>query len=328
MRIMKKAEMTKVQLLPGKTQTMELVATMVLQARERKLSTRRRVKAIDCQQCQAYGCFSEQGDADDSQNEQEMLDENVAEWITNLSKCQPLGTQWNGLDLYYGAICSAYGDGVEVALFVDDDCTMYTRHDSFQNVYNTTYQDEDIDLVTYAESYIKTALSDSMSCLEPEYEEPQGDDAAQADDNLNGSEVNQYCKEIFEGSAMNFNECNATTNEEEEYTDDDAFNWYNFDMKMEDIDNLEQVCSKVKQMEGEYYHAYGESPSSSSSSYNGIKSRQINLNEWTSLSSFTLSSTEIVCIVITSAVILLLSLFGCRCCCRRRYLRSKSASWR
>lgn len=256
-----------------------------------------------------------------------MLDEKVAEWIANFSKCQPLGAQWNGLDLYYGAVCNEYGDGVKFALFIDEDCTMYTTQDSFQDVYNATYQNDDIDLVTYAESYIKLAFSDSMSCLEPEYEEPRGDDVVLGDDNLDGSEVNKYCKEIFEGYAMNFNECNATS-EEEEFTEDDAFNWYNFDLKMEDTNNVEQVCSKVKQMDEEYYHAHGGSTSSSSSWYDGIKSRQSSLNEWTSLSSFTVSSTEIIGIVIASVIIFFLSLFGCRCCFGQRSSRSKSASWR
>ena len=58
---------------------------------------------------------------DDGVQRQDELDESVSEWIADLAECKESGAQWNGLDLYIGAMCSPYGDGVELAVFVNED---------------------------------------------------------------------------------------------------------------------------------------------------------------------------------------------------------------
>jgi hypothetical protein len=243
-------------------------------------------------------------------------EERVAEWIRKLVECQRFeDAQWNGLELYYGAICNANGDGIEFAPFLDEDCTMYTRQVPFSNYYSATYEEQEgvyIDYASYAKSSIETALGSVMSCSV--YEAPQNDDGY-GDDNI--VEANEYCKKMFEESAIGMNDCNATAAEDEnEDLDDDAFKWYSFDMTMESTDNIEQVCTKVKALNGQYYHAFKQASSSGGSSFHVAKSTS---NEWTDLSSFAMSTLEI-CLL--SAAMLTFAI----CWCRRRMMQAKKDS--
>ena len=82
---------------------------------------------IDCNLCSSYECFVDEDDMDDGQQNKAELDEAVSEWIQGLAECQETGQQWNDLDLYTGVMCSPYGDGVELAVFANEDCTWYTN---------------------------------------------------------------------------------------------------------------------------------------------------------------------------------------------------------
>jgi hypothetical protein len=282
----------------------------------RKLSTRRQITEVTCDQCEAYGCFKDKNADDDA--EEDRTEERLAEWITKLAECDRFeDAEWNGLELYYGAICNANGDGIEFASFLDEECTMYARQASFSTYYNATYEEEEgvyVDYASSAESYIEEALSSSMSCSE--YEAPKEDD--DGDDNVDEkAEVNEYCEKLFKDSAASLSECNATAAEDDnqEYNYDGGynFNWYSFDMTVENADDIDQVCTKVKELNGNYYHAYKAPSSSSGSRFHVNKSTA---NEWAELSSFEMSSIEIV--LFTAAM-----LSFAICCCRRRFMQSK-----
>jgi hypothetical protein len=269
---------------------------------------------VTCDQCEAYGCFKDENADDDA--EEDRTEERLAEWITKLAECERFEDEdavWNGFGLYYGAICNANGDGVEFASFLDEDCTMYARMASFSTYYNATFVEEEglyVDYTSSAESYIAEAFGSSMSCSE--YEAPKGDD----DNGDEKAEANEYCEKLFKDSAANVNECNATAEEgdNKEYNYDGGynFNWYTFDMTADSADEIDQVCTKVKELNGNYYHAY-KVPSSSSGRYHVNKSIA---NEWTELSSFEMSSIEIV---LLAAAMLSFAI----CCCKNRIARSK-----
>ena len=93
---------------------------------------------IDCEQCSAYECFVDEDDMDDGQQRKDELDEEVSKWIEELAQCQETGQQWNGLDLYTGVMCSPYGDGVELAVFANEDCTWYTNQAVSSTKYSNT----------------------------------------------------------------------------------------------------------------------------------------------------------------------------------------------
>ena len=247
---------------------------------ERKLKkqTQRRTKSlIDCEVCAAYNCYRDEENLDDSQMKQEEDDSGVADWIANLAECQETGVQWNGMDLYVGAMCSPYGDGVELAVFVDEDCTMYTNQKTFSSVY-TLYNDEDVNYSALAEKYIKNAFSEEMPCLEQEFADPneeQGDNDAKY-------EVNSYCQQILNGGAADFNSCAGDENEVQDENnnvdeEDEQYSWYTYDMTAQNAENVEAVCSVLKKMEGEYSHLYDER--SSGTWYSRNRNGQILKNE-------------------------------------------------
>ena len=122
---------------------------------ERKLADK---TYIDCGQCQTYECFVDEEDLDDNAQTQENIDNKVSQWIEELAGCQETGDQWNGIDIYTSAICSPYGDGIELAAFADEECSLYVNELAFQDV--TQNYEDDIDYLTLAEYYIKTAFSE------------------------------------------------------------------------------------------------------------------------------------------------------------------------
>ena len=267
---------------------------------ERKLSAQRRTTAIDCDQCQAYECLDDQENVNDAAAG-ENLDEKVAEWMKQLTECQQIEGQEDGQELYYGPICSAEGEGIEFALFLDKDCTMFTRQESFENVYNATENELGIDIVSYAQDLTKTVLINAMSCLEVEY---SADDEVQGDDNVDADNINEYCENLFKES-FNFNACNATK-EEQDQNDDGEFKWYIYDLAKEDTDDIELVCSKVKEMDGEYYHAYYQSRSGTWHS----AEKFFVVNEWSQLSDFAATTTEL-CLVLAAVILITLTWWGC-----------------
>ncbi len=64
---------------------------------------------------------------DDGQQRQDELDEQVSEYIAELAECQETGSMLGDLNLYAGVMCSPHGDGVELAVFANEDCTWYTN---------------------------------------------------------------------------------------------------------------------------------------------------------------------------------------------------------
>ena len=108
---------------------------------------RRAASYITCDGCSAYGCLSNDDDAsaytDDyngnnanaNANDQEEEDKAVLEMIEDVSQCLNTGINFNGNDLYVGFMCSPYsGDGVELAVFLDNECTVYTTLKKFEDI--------------------------------------------------------------------------------------------------------------------------------------------------------------------------------------------------
>lgn len=112
-----------------------------LDRRKRKLAKRKAKKVnrknitrkladkeyIDCNQCSAYECYVDEDEMDDGEQRQDELDEEVSQWIANLAECQQTDSMLVDLNLYTGVMCSPYGDGVELAVFANEDCTWYTN---------------------------------------------------------------------------------------------------------------------------------------------------------------------------------------------------------
>ncbi|KAL7467412.1 hypothetical protein ACHAXS_007654 [Conticribra weissflogii] len=271
-----------------------------------KTTSRRTTNYIDCNQCFAYNCYADDDDADlddGAQQQQNMdeLDNQVAEWIAKLGECQESGTQdANGNNLYIGAMCGTYGDGVELAVFLDEECSIYTSEYTFNSVYNPDYDANEINYVIYAENYIKSAFEEVMPCLEVEYDDPneeQDDNAAEEEEER--YEMNEYCEGLLNDDAIDFNQCQDADDQQDEDNEDDQYAWYTFDI--ENADNIEEVCQVVYQMQGEYYHSYDETSSGTwySRNSNGqiiTVSAQNNQGKPSGLSGGAIAAIALVCV--------------------------------
>jgi len=239
--------------------------------KKRKLTKKKRAsitrklakEEIDCDQCAAYECYVDEEDMDDGVVRRDELDNQVSEWIGQLAECQETGVQWNGLDLYTGAMCSPYGDGVELAVFANDECTWYTNQKAFQDVYNPYNQDDNgnsINYLMYAEDFIKSAFSEVTPCMQQEFADPNEEENENEEEE--NYEANDYCKQVMENDAISFANCEAEEEQEEEEQDENAanYNWFTYDMK--EADNVEQVCATLNKMESaDYSHVYDEEAS-------------------------------------------------------------------
>ena len=223
---------------------------------------RRTTSYIDCDQCESYGCLN-------NGNNDQQEDNGVVELIEDISQCLNAGMNWNDEELFVGFMCDPYdGSGVELALFVDDECTVYTNTKAFSDIpYYYIYNDEDV--FTEAEKYIKYAFTETTPCLNEEFGNPnyQNNDDAAAANNNDGYEVNDYCQDIFDQGSISFNSNSCAQNSDDDANNnnfDDAnnnnqnnyYDWYTYDMNYDDTNDIYEVCSVINQLEGEYSYQY------------------------------------------------------------------------
>ena len=262
---------------------------------------RRAMNYITCDECEANGCVNynnDDGQQNKNNNNGGNNDNNgVVELIEDISHCLNTGLHWNDNDLYIGFICSPYGGyGVELAVFLDNECTVYTNLKSFTDIPSYyIYNDEDV--FNEAETYIKAVFDDDtiMPCLYEEYDDPAnagdgGDDDAAAAANNNGYQVSEYCTNIFEDEgALALSSCAVQQNDDDQnqnnananynnynnnQNDDDEYNFYEYDMNYDSARDLNQVCYAIQAMEGEYYYQYDEDISGTwNDDYSGYSSR-------------------------------------------------------
>lgn len=113
--------------------------------------------------------------------------------------------------------------------------------------------------------------------------------------------MNEYCEQLLEGESVNFQECAA--DEEQQDEGDDAYNWYSFDV--ENADEIEEVCAKVISFNGEYSNYY-DSISSGSLHTRDRKGNLVS-GEATSLSVGAIVAIVLACVVVVGVASRLLT---------------------
>jgi len=224
---------------------------------QRKLAISRRLLVIKCDQCTAYDCFHDEANNDthDDNEQQDLSSVDLTDLIESLASCLPTGQYWNNEQLYINAMCSPYGDGVELAVFLDNKCTVYTNQAKFQSVYaNYVYENGLDNLLSYVEPYIKSAFEEVMTCEDVEYKI-----AEEATDDAENGYVNEYCQQIISNGALDFNQCYSEDyNFGSKNNQDEEYEWYSYDMTYDEANYLEDVCIVVYHMSGEYTYSYDE----------------------------------------------------------------------
>ena len=229
---------------------------LIMQKEQR---SRRLMSYITCGQCEAYGCKGDSDDAAaDTDDAAADTDEAVMDIINEISACLNTGVNWNGNTMYVGFMCSPYGDGVELAIFLDDQCTAYINLKSFADI-PSYYIYNSEDAFTMAEAHIKSAFTETTSCVNEEFGDPANESSEQ--DDAVGQEVNGYCASIFQSELIAFNSCAqdddlSNNNQNSNQNVDDNFAFYEYDMKFEELGEIDEVCTVLQLKGGEYTYNY------------------------------------------------------------------------
>ena len=216
---------------------------------------------VSCSQCDAYSCFENEGQEDEEEDNenaykaqtQEELDEQVAELIEALGECQETESVMGDLALSVGPQCTAEGDGVELAVFANEECTWLVPGKSASSI--MSMYDEDGNSLKTAmssvENYIKKSLTESISCQAVEYYSPDENGDEEEDNNEDEeNEASEYCQGVFEEDTVSWSNCVADGEEEaEEEQQDDAvdYSWVTYDIK--NAEDVGTVCYTLSAMD-------------------------------------------------------------------------------
>lgn len=210
---------------------------------------------VDCDTCSSMGCFQEDQDGQ-NQNQNQITLEGMVEWVQQNSECQETGVQWNGLDLYSSFMCNDDGTGVELAIFLDDDCQVYNSQASYSDIYqNNGYLQNSHSVVTYPFVYDINCAED-IEWASPE--EAANDNGEEEQDQNEQPEPNQYCQQLVQDQLTEIGNCYADGNQQNQQDDqanDENQNSYFanqvYDLSQEDSEDPYAICAVVTSLQTE-----------------------------------------------------------------------------
>lgn len=169
------------------------------------------VQMIDCNMCTAYDCFAQDEDqaqpAGDDEAAQTYQFEEALDWLGAISKCQQMDSTYNDLPIYAGLLCNAEGTGVEIGVFIDQDCRAYAPKLSFGKMMSTA----ESQYYVMSEEVVEYMFTNDFSCYQPEiqYTNPyqyvanENEDANQ-DGNGEAPEASEWCRALYDGGTLPF----------------------------------------------------------------------------------------------------------------------------
>ena len=183
------------------------------------------VNYIDCDQCETYECFEQEDDGNNAYQEEEIDYDGAVEWIEGLAGCYQTEYQMNDYNLYGGLLCNSDGSGVEIGVFLDEDCTLYPTEKSFQNIMSN----DDSNYYSKASELIQHMFTTDVSCGadNTEYTNPYDNEGADEDDadEDDEAEVGEWCQDLFDDDVQSLYNCDVEDEDEQE--DDENDEWAN-----------------------------------------------------------------------------------------------------
>jgi hypothetical protein len=230
-------------------------------AGERRLQNK---QYVNCDTCNNMGCWKNMNDNgnNNNQNEQVTMDD-IVDWVEQMSECQEAGVQWNDMDLYSTFMCNGDGTGVEIGIFLDDECTLYSSVSSYADLFpNSAYMYNSLNIVTYP-------FVEDISCAaEIEWDSPEeaanDQDGEDEDENENNNdeeaEPNEFCQGLIESDfvlplencALNGGGDENDDNADEEEEQGDYYSYFsnfNYDISQEDMESSYSVCVALNTFE-------------------------------------------------------------------------------
>ena len=223
---------------------------------------------INCELCETYECYEVEDNDGENDGEEEYELEDAVEWLQQLTECVEIeDAQWHDLGLMSGMICNEAGNGIEIGVFVDDECTIFAPSLSYSNY--ISYENQQY--YALSEEYVEYMFTNDIDCLDQEitYINPYTEinDDGNQDDNGEEEEVaeaSEFCKGLFEGDfePRNLEDCSADENADDyQYQNQDAnneynYDWYTYELSEEQLDDGYEVCTYIQGLEGEYSTYY------------------------------------------------------------------------
>jgi hypothetical protein len=225
------------------------------------------IESINCTSCISKNCYA--AALDDA-----VLDlspQGISDWASDIAACKTTGTYWNtDVELFAGFMCNQAGTGIEIAIFLDNACSIYSSLQSYKKIVAGT---NDETYVTSSATVVTYPFLHDLPCSEVAFINPYSND----DNQEAADRVIDACKNIFKNGAMLVSDCNADgakddgANANADEVADADYSWFKYMVSQNDLADAASVCYVVQALEGEYSaaHTYnGNEKNGSGQSYN------------------------------------------------------------
>jgi hypothetical protein len=226
---------------------------------------------VNCYTCESRGCFEEEEDDNDNNNycDQdayqygcEFEDEAVQEFMQEAACVETgkveYGQNGEEIELRAGLMCNDDGSGVEMAMFADDECSLYYSNKSFSSQMKGTYT---YAILGEAAQNIMKPYINSIDCLACEYQELCDEDCDEEEEEANGEapEASETCQQIMD-EAVDVDTCAGAEQEYKENQYNDNQNdgqyipdvWYTYDFTDGEEPDAEDICFYLQGLNGEW----------------------------------------------------------------------------
>jgi len=237
-----------------------------LKGKGRKLEQNQVLKFVDCQMCADYECLDFHTKAtngyydEDGEYVEAELDD-AMEWLEGFSECSETNAYMDDYEIYSGLMCNSAGTGIEIGLFLDDECTLYTPKLAYSNIMqdaDKTYYNMISDVVEF------TFTNDGIECYNPEivwynevdyyYEQMENaqngeeEEEEEEEDDGEAPEAAEWCQDLIdEDAAVDLYDCGGyeIPEEDDDNNGDDAvsYDWYTYELTEEQQDEIGAVCA-------------------------------------------------------------------------------------
>jgi len=265
-------------------------------------------EAINCDLCRSYNCLYTENEEYNSRIA--WTQENSKAWINNMASCyqnpnRPVYIDGNN-QASFAFICNAEGNGVEIGVFLDDECTIYDSGIHFGDVMGPS----DYYFYTQSKANVQYIFDNSFSCYDPEveYVSPNQYEALAAENvhemGEEAPEASQYCTNVFTGNTapMEFTSCNVTTLDDWAEVDASyaSTNYQeSYVLSQQDLKDMTAACSYLVAHNGAGQAIYNKKASGSmytwgSTSYvdNGVYYTAVNGTNMTNATWFNATAAE------------------------------------
>ncbi len=185
----------------------------------------------------------------------------LAQWVAEIVSCKDSGYVYNNQNLFAGFMCNSDGSGIEIGLFLDEYCSIYTKEESFTTAAKYSGGD-DLTYASQANKIVTYPFINNIDCGDTlTFATPWG--AVQNNGNYYSS-VSSYCTTLLGSGSINLDDCtdagssNGNQNRyQQQYYNDNGYQsmydytFYKYKLSQKDLRSAGTVCSVVKKSLGQ-----------------------------------------------------------------------------